>query len=215
MNADERRFFKSENKMKKIRVSLGGNGKVTIKLKKERPADAKKELAASTGGSLLSSSLINQMEIRVESVFRPGQPDVEIVYALTGSKANFPEMLHKFSSSEVVAHATPDRISTATEKMAEHILKERPDAPKIIVAAHTHPDSIAELSEQDKSSIIHIARRLRELIPDTNVIFAVHAVSSESPRARTQPVKISDNKIKWSSITRMHEVAFFNLSNFT
>jgi proteasome lid subunit RPN8/RPN11 len=197
--------------MKKIRVSLGGNGTVTLKLKKERPQEEiRKELASSTGGFLLSSSLINQIEIRVESVFRPGQPDVEIVYALTGSRLDYPEMLHKFSSNEVVAHATPERISTVTEKMAEHILKERPDAPKIVVAAHTHPDAAAELSQQDKSSIVSIARRLRELIPATNVIFAVHAVSSESPRSRTMPVKIAENRIKWSSITRTHELAFFN-----
>jgi hypothetical protein len=198
--------------MKKIRVSLGGNGKVTIKLKKERPQEEiRKELASSSiGGFLLSSSLINQIEIRVESVFRPGQSDVEIVYALTGSRPDYPEMLHKFSSNEVVAHATPERISTVTEKMAEHILKERPDVPKIIVAAHTHPDATAELSQQDKSSIVSIARRLRELIPTTNVIFAVHAVSSESPRSRTMPMKIAGNRIKWSSITRTHELAFFN-----
>jgi proteasome lid subunit RPN8/RPN11 len=197
--------------MKKIRVSLSGNGKVTIKLKKERPQEEiRKELASSTGGFLLSSSLINHIEIRVESVFRPGQQDVEIVYALTGSRPDYPEMLHKFSSKEVVAHATPERISAVTEKMAEHILKERPDAPKIIVAVHTHPDAAAELSQQDKSSIVSIARRLRELIPTTNVIFAVHAVSSESPRPRTMPMKIAGNRIKWSSITRTHELAFFN-----
>jgi hypothetical protein len=200
--------------MKKIRVSLSGNGKVTIKLKKERPQEEiRKELAFSTGGFLLSSSLINQIEIRVESVFRPGQQDVEIVYALTGSRPDYPEMLHKFSSNEVVAHATPERISTVTEKMAEHILKERPDAPKIVVAAHTHPDAAAELSQQDKSSIVNIARRLRELIPTTNVIFAVHAVSSESPGPRTMPVKIAGNRIKWSSITRTHELAFFNMNS--
>lgn len=197
--------------MKKIRVSLEGNGKVTIKLKKDRPSEEKlKWFAAPAGGFLLSSSLINQMEIRVESVFRPGQPDVEIVYALTGSRADYPEMLHKFSSNEIVAHATPDRISAAADKMAEHILKERPDAPKIIVAAHTHPDAAAELSEQDKSSIINIAQRLRELIPAANIVFAVHSVSSESPRPRTLPVKIAGNRIRWSSITRMHEIAFFN-----
>jgi hypothetical protein len=197
--------------MKKIRVSLGGNGKVTIKLKKERPQEEiRKELASSTGSFLLSSSLINQIEIRVESVFRPGQPDVEIVYALTGSRPDYPEMLHKFSSNEVVAHATPERISTVTEKMAEHILKERPDAPKIVVAAHTHPEAAAELSQQDKSSIVSIARRLRELLSTTNVIFAVHAVSSESPRSRSMPTKIAGNRIKWSSITRTHELAFFN-----
>jgi hypothetical protein len=197
--------------MKKIRVSLGGNGKVTIKLKKERPQDEiRKELASSTGSFLLSSSLINQIEIRVESVFRPGEPDVEIVYALTGSRSDYPETLHKFSSNEVVAHATPEKISTVTEKMAEHILKERPDAPKIIVAAHTHPDAAAELSQQDKSSIVSIAQRLRELIPTANVIFAVHAVSSESPRPRTLPIKTGSNRITWSSITRTHELAFFN-----
>lgn len=197
--------------MKKIRVSLSGNGKVTIKLKKERPQEEiRRELASSTGGFLLSSSLINQIEIRVESVFRPGQSDVEIVYALTGSRSDYPEMLHKFSSNEVVAHATPERISAVTEKMAEHILKERPDSPKIIVAAHTHPDAAAELSPQDKSSIVSIARRLRELIPTTNVIFAVHAVSSESPRSRTMTMKIAGNRIKWSSITRTHELAFYN-----
>jgi len=199
--------------MKKIRVSLGGNGKVTIKLKKEKTqGEHKKTLAAAspTGDFLLSSSILNQMEIRVESVFRPGIPDVEIVYALTGSNTNIPEMLHKFSSNEVVAHASPDRISSSAEKMAEHIIKERPDAPKVIVAAHTHPDSIAELSDQDKSSIIDIARKLRELIPTAKVIFAVHAVSRESPRPRTLPMKTADNKVKWSSITRTHEVAFFS-----
>lgn len=197
--------------MKKIRVSLSGDGKVTIKLKKERPQEEiRKELASSTGGFLLSSSLINQIEIRVESVFGPGQQDVEIVYALTGSRPDYPEMLHKFSSNEVVAHAKPERISTVTEKMAGHILKERPDSPKIVVSAHTHPDAAAQLSQQDKSSIISIAKRLRELIPTTNVIFAVHAVSGESPRPRTMPMKIAGNGIKWSSITRTHELAFFN-----
>lgn len=204
------------NKMKKIRVSLGGNGKVTIKLKNERPhEEIRKMLASSTSGFLLSSSLINQIEIRVESAFRPGQPDVEIVYALTGSMQDYPEMLHKFSSNEVVAHATPERISTVTEKMAEHILKERPDAPKIIVAAHTHPNAAAELSQQDKSSIVNIAQRLRELIPTTSTIFAVHAMSSESPRTRTMPMKIAGNRIKWSSITRTHELAFFNENSET
>ncbi len=200
--------------MKKIRVSIGGNGKVTIKLKKDRPAvstkETGKELAFSGGLFLLSSSLINQMEIRVESVFRPGQSDVEIAYALSGS--NYPDMLHKFSSNEVVAHATADRIITAAEKMAEHIIKERPDAPKIIVAAHTHPDGAAELSEQDRSSMPRIAAKLKEGISGVNVVFAVHAVSRESSRARTHPAKTAGNRIKWSSITRMHEVAFFDES---
>jgi len=70
--------------------------------------------------------------------------------------------------------------------------------------------SIAELSDQDKSSIIDIARRLKEIIPAANVIFAVHAVSRESPRQRTLPMKAANNRVKWSSITRTHEVAFFS-----
>ena len=97
-----------------------------------------------------------------------------------------------------------------TEKMAEHILKERPDAPKIVVVAHTHPNAAAELSQHDKNSIVNIARGLRERISTTNVIFAVHAVSRESPRPRTITMKIAGNRIKWSSITRTHELAFFN-----
>jgi hypothetical protein len=198
--------------MKKIRVSIEGDGRVTIKLKKVRPVvetrETGRELAAAGGDLLLSSSLINQMEIRVESVFRPGQSDVEIVYALSGS--TYPDMLHKFSSNEVMAHAAQDRIITAAEKMAEHILKERPDAPNIIVGVHTHPDGAAELSGQDKNSMLRIAAELKERITGANVVFAVHAVSRESPRARAQPAKIAGNRIKWSSITRTHEVAFFN-----
>ncbi len=198
--------------MKNIRVSIEGDGRVTIKLKKVRPVvetgGTGRELAAAGGDLLLSSSLINQMEIRVESVFRPGQSDVEIAYALSGS--TYPDMLHKFSSNEVVAHATQDRIITAAEKMAEHILRERPDAPNIIVGVHTHPDGAAELSGQDKSSMPRIAAKLKERIAGANVVFAVHAVSRESPRARAQPAKIAGNRIKWSSITRTHEVAFFN-----
>lgn len=195
--------------MKKIRVSIEGDGRVTIKLKKRPVVETGGTGKAAAGGDLLlSSSLINQMEIRVESVWRPGQSDVEIAYALSGS--TYPDMLHKFSSNEVVAHASQDRIITAAEKMAEHILRERPDAPNIIVGVHTHPDGTAELSDQDKSSMPRIAAKLKERIAGANVVFAVHAVSRESPRARAQPAKIAGNRIKWSSITRTHEVAFFN-----
>ncbi len=198
--------------MKNIRVSIEGNGKVTIKLKKERPSfpmkETGKELASTSGLFLLSSSLINQMEIRVESVFRPGQNDIEIAYAITGS--NRLDMIHKFSSSEVVAHATQDRITTSAEKMADHIIKERSDIPKMIVAVHTHPDGAAELSEQDKISMLRMAAKLKERFAGANIIFAVHAVSRESSRERTRPVKIGANRITWNSITRTHEVAFFN-----
>ncbi len=197
--------------MKKIRVSIEGDGRVTIKLKK-RPVvetrDTGRVFTAAGGDLLLSFSLINQMEIRVESVFRPGQSDAEIAYALSGS--TYPDMLHKFSSNEVVAHATQERIVTAAEKMAEHILRERPDAPNIIVGVHTHPEDAAVLSAQDISNMPRIAAKLKERIAGVNVVFAVHAVSRESPRERTQPVKIAVNRITWSSITRKHEVAFFN-----
>ena len=197
--------------MKKIRVSIEGDGKVTIRLKK-RPVvetrDTGRAFAAAGGDLLLSSFLISQMEIRVESVFRQGQSDVEIAYALSGS--TYPDMLHKFSSNEVVAHPAQDRIIMAAEKMAEHILRERPDAPNIIVGVHTHLDGAAELSGQDISSMPGIAAKLKERIAGVNVVFAVHAVSRESPRARAQPVKIAVNRITWNSITRRHEVAFFN-----
>jgi len=218
--------------MKRIRVGIGGNGTVRIKLKKKQKAEradtrdmggaahaapatpAPPSSAPPAHGDesrvlALSLPLLNQMEIRVESVFRPKEPDVEVVYALTGYGRSV-DHLHKFSSNEVVAHATPEMVSYAAERMVEHIRDERAEMPDLIVHVHSHPLGAPTLSDVDKKTMPEVAARIRELVPDVTVLFGVHAVGSEERRPRTAPERISGNKVRWSSITRVHEVAFFD-----
>ena len=216
--------------MKRIRVGIGGNGTVRIKLKKKRKAErvdaaemggapytpltaparpAPIVPAAGGHGISLSHPIISQMEIRVESVFRPKEPDVEVVYALTGYGTSV-DHLHKFSSNEVVAHATPEMVSYVAEKMVEHIRAERAEMPNLIVHVHSHPLGAPALSAVDKETMPEVAARIRAIVPDATVLFGVHAVGSEERRPREPPERVSENKVRWSSITRTHEVAFFD-----
>lgn len=210
--------------MRKIKVGIEGNGTVRIKLKKKKKVD-RADVTAMGGAPPLSSAstppaagrqvfsfprnIVNQMEIRVESIFRPKEPDVEVVYALTGFGTSV-DNLHKFSSNEVVAHATPDMISYAAEKMVEHIRAERVEMPNLIVHVHSHPLGAPALSDVDKETMPKVAARIREVVPDVTVLFGVHAVGSEERRARIPAERVSENRIRWSSITRVHEVAFFD-----
>jgi proteasome lid subunit RPN8/RPN11 len=205
--------------MKRIRVGIGGNGTVRIKLKKRKDErrDAsrmtREHIAPAAGGQGISLShpLLSQMEIRVESVFRPKEPDVEVVYALTGFGGSV-DHLHKFSSNEVVAHATPEMISYVAEKMVEHIRDERAEMPNLIVHVHSHPLGAPLLSDTDKETMPKVAATIREVVPGAIVLFGVHAVGSEERRPRTPPERVSENTVRWSSITRVHEVAFFDES---
>ena len=204
--------------MRRIRVGLGGNGTVRIKLKKKTKAEraettamrrVRSAPAAVWQGFLLSHPIISQMEIRVESVFRPKEPDVEVVYALTGYDRSV-DHLHKFSSNEVVAHATPEMVSYIAEKMVEHIRAERAEMPDLIVHVHSHPLGAPALSDVDKEMMPEVAATIRAVVPDAAVFFGVHAVGSEERRPRAPPERVSLNRIRWSSITRTHEVAFFD-----
>lgn len=207
--------------MKRIRVGIGGNGTVRIKLKKKTKAERAGTTARggapplapapAAGGQWISLShpILNQMEIRVESVFRPKEPDVEVVYALTGYGGSV-DHLHKFSSNEVVAHATPEMISYVAEKMVEHIRAERAEMPNLIVHVHSHPLGAPALSDVDKDAMPHVAARIRAAVPGATVLFGVHAVGSEERRPRAPPERVSLNAVRWSSITRVHEVAFFD-----
>jgi proteasome lid subunit RPN8/RPN11 len=213
--------------MKRIRVGIGGNGTVRIKLKKTRKAEradtagmggsptvhpaspAASATAAGGRGLALSHPILSQMEIRVESVFRPKEPDVEVVYALTGYGTSV-DHLHKFSSNEVVAHATPEMVSYVAEKMVEHIRAERAEMPNLIVHVHSHPLGAPALSDVDKGTMPEVAARIRAIVPDATVLFGVHAVGSEERRPRAPPERVSENAVRWSSITRVHEVAFFD-----
>ena len=212
--------------MKRIKVGIGGNGTVRIKLTKTRrderagtaemrgshavhPAFPAPATVAGSRGLTLAHPILTQMEIRVESVFRPKEPDVEVVYALTGYGTSV-DHLHKFSSNEVVAHATPEMVSYVAERMVEHIRAERAEMPNLVVHVHSHPLGAPALSDVDKETMPKVAATIRAIMPDTTVLFGVHAVGSEERRPRSTPERVSVNQLRWSSITRTHEVAFFD-----
>jgi proteasome lid subunit RPN8/RPN11 len=99
-----------------------------------------------------------------------------------------------------------------TEELINHILKERVDAPNLIVIVHTHPAEIAHPSEADKAYQGQATELIRNYVPDATVVFGIHSVSSEGEgiRQREEPKKSSKNRITWSSITRSHELAFYD-----
>jgi proteasome lid subunit RPN8/RPN11 len=153
------------------------------------------------------------MEIRAESAFRPNEEDVELVYALSGSTSNALDILHKLTSGTVVEEATEDHIISSVHGMMEHIERERGDTPGLVIEIHTHPQGVPRPSEQDKRYFKRCAETIKTLVPDTNVLFGIHAISSESIRERREPTKVSRNTVKWSSITREHEIAFFTANS--
>jgi hypothetical protein len=203
-----------------MKIYIDGEGDIIIKRKKK---EGKKEKAEdkveridkftpliptiTTNTLIFLRNIIDQMEIRVESVFRPNQEDVETAYALSGDDVI--DMLHKFTSSDVIRDAKPHVIYTITEGKIRHILSERGRIPKIVVDVHTHPYGIAELSDVDKKTIKKVAEIFKEKMPGVRVYFGVHAVSEEKIGSR-QDLKVIGNKIVWRSLTREHEVAFFD-----
>ena len=221
--------------MKRIKVSVGAGGRVNIRLKKDgttsnvpnfplrekisepiigEPSPQKivkpDKVSPSGNGLTISPSLVELMELRAESAFRPNEKDVEIVYALTGLDPNMPDLLHKFSSNEIVARATPNNISYYTDTIIKHILEERGEKPKLLIKLHTHPDGSSQLSEMDKESNKSVSKQFKEAFPGVAVYFGVHSISKEAARMkRISPSKESNNTLKWSSITRKHEVAFY------
>lgn len=203
--------------MKKIKVETGGDRTVRIRVQRKKEHEvlesSRMELSSISAKKAdkisIPSSIIAQMELRVESIFRPNEQDVEVVYALSGVE-KMVDQLHNFSSRKIVAHATPEMISYFTENMVEYIQKERPDIPRIIVHLHTHPSGISILSDADIKTMPEVAKSIRKSIPNASVFFGVHAVSGESRQLRTSVERISENSIRWSSITRLHEVAFFD-----
>ena len=186
----------------KAPVAQGATGAEPVKLP-ETEAIIKSEL-------LLSSRVINLMEIRVESSFRPNEEDVELVYALSGPNPNTPDMLHKLSSRKVVEKATKTYVVSSVQGVIEHIIKERDSKPNLVILLHTHPQSTPQLSGDDKRYFRSTSETISAMIPSANILFGVHAISSESIRERQEPIKVSKNTIKWSSITKEHEVAFYN-----
>ncbi len=183
-----------------IKIVIDGEGHVIFRRKRIVNFRSKSKL-------IFLRNVVDQMEIRVESVFRPNDPDVEICYALSGGSVV--DMLHKLASNAVVKLSSPFEIYTVTESKVKMILEERGEIPKIIVDVHTHPNGVAELSDEDVEAISRVYEVYKEKLPNTEIYFGVHAVSGEKIGKRVEPVA-EGNRIRWRSITREHEVAFYD-----
>ena len=175
-----------------------------------RPASAPEGLESLNKLLLISRHLLNLMEIRAESAFRPDQNDIELVYALSGSIPYVPDMLHTLSSNAVVEEASENHIVSSVGGMIEHIRQERDNDIGTIVEVHTHPLSSSNPSEQDRRYFAGAEQTIQRLVPDVQVLFGIHAISSERVTERQPPVRTSMNTIRWSSINRGHEIAFYS-----
>lgn len=202
--------------MKRISIKAGPGSRIRIVRKGKGKREEKTEKIAAHGEDkktlFLSSNFLNLAEIRAESSFRPSQGDIEVIYALSGRAHNTPDTFHKLSSRFVMKEASQSMILANTEEIVNHIIKEREEKPNLIVIVHTHPAGIAHPSETDRKYCPQITKGIRKFLAgaNTKIAFGIHSVSSENIREREEPQKTSKNRIKWSSITRSHEIAFYD-----
>jgi len=124
-------------------------------------------------------------------------------------------MLHQLASNEVVSDASPVSILSVIQQMVAHVRRDRGADPEIIVEVHTHPSSdgmigAPEPSEADKRSFSRAAETIKRMMPEACVFFGVHAVGEEGIRPRSAPRSVGGNGVRWDSITRAHEVRFFD-----
>ncbi len=196
----------------RLSIKLGGAQKASAcsVAMAVRPTTESEDCEPSHKALSISRHLVSLMEIRSESGFRPDEDDVEIVYALSGALPNLPDTLHTLSSDAVVEEASRNHILSCVRGMIEHIRQERANAIGMIVEIHTHPQSSSRPSEQDRRYFASAARTVQTLVPNAQVLFGVHAISSEAIRTKREPVQISMNTIVWSSINREHEIAFYS-----
>lgn len=196
--------------MKRISIKAGLGSKIRI-VKKGKSEKTPEKVATQGEDTLfLSSNFLNLAELRAESSFRPSQGDIEVLYALSGRKHNIPDTFHKLSSRFVMKEASQSMILANTEEIVNHILKEREAEPNLIGIVHTHPAGIAHPSEIDKQYYLRATKIIRKFLKDANITFGIHSLSSEVVREREEPKKTSKNRITWSSITRSHEIAFYD-----
>lgn len=159
---------------------------------------------------LISTRVLQFMELRVESGFRPRQEDWEITYALSGNDPWTPDRVHQLASEAVVAEATSISVTPVIEAMLDHIAQERPDPARLVIQVHTHPEGLSQPSDEDISFFNHATTAIQDRLPGVAVYYAIHSVSSEQVRARENPNLRGLNTVVWSTITREHEVAFYD-----
>jgi len=157
---------------------------------------------------LISAGILKSMEIRAQSIFRPGHEDVEILYALSGesSKVN---TLHQFPVKDILQSSNQGEANVDVENMIAYMKAETGDIPGLIVIIHTHPGGESTPSTEDKLFFSSTAQAIKQHSPATEVFYGIHAISGGSVRAKTDYRKINENTIKWSSITHEHEVSFY------
>ena len=166
------------------------------------------------GPLILTSRLTNLMELRAESSFRVNQADLEIIYALSGRDAQLPETFHHFASNRVVEDARADTVKPIITGMLDMIRAERSQSgnPGIIVINHTHPapGNVPYPSSNDERFFESSEPILNDMFPNVRIVFGVHAISGETVRRREAPTITALNRVRWSSVIREHEVAFFS-----
>jgi len=160
-------------------------------------------------GIILPSTILKNMEIRAEGVFRPHQKDVEVVYALSGTGRRM-NRIRQFASKRVISTANSGKVDVNVENMIEHIKKEIGYMPKLLVIMHTHPEGVPYPGPHDKFFFRSTAQKIKQDCQKTEVFYGIHAISGGSVRKRTDYKKINENTIKWSSVTHDHEVAFYD-----
>lgn len=176
--------------------------------RKSKETEKQEVRQKSVEGILLRPAILKSMEIRAQSIFRPGHEDVEILYALSGD-SRMVDMMHQFSSEDILYGSDSMEANVSVANIIEHVKAEIGGLPKVLVILHTHPGGESIPSQQDKLFFSSTEQTIKQHSPGTRVFFGIHAVSGGSVRAKTDYEKINKNTIKWSSITHDHEVAFY------
>ena len=158
----------------------------------------------------LSEGLLEREEIRVESVFRPGVPDVEVLSLLTGTSRNAPDRFFGLSSKEVIKDATTDSVVPSLPGIIE-LLRRQHARPALIIELHTHPSGVARPSAVDKKHWPEATTSLVSAFPGARVLFGVHAVNVIGGDfvERDPPHRVSSNRIAWRSNTHEHELGLY------
>ncbi len=176
--------------------------------------DRESQLSKPATSSLVMTRRIREtMELRAESSFRPRQDDFEIIYALSGKEPMRPDTLHRLASHRVVEESDPDSVIGLIDGIIEEINDELGDAvPRILIILLTHPapGNVAEPSSADRNFFKATAPRFRAAYPKVRVLFGVHAISRENIRMRETVSQPSAYQMRWTSITREHEIGFFD-----
>lgn len=220
-NCHEHRLRDSERVTSAETIVLMNAGRLGIKTQSQekgsassvvteiKPGMMSEDLRPLNSALLISRRLLNLMEIRAESAFRPDQADIELVYALSGSASNVPDTLHTLSSNAVVEEASENHIVSSVRGMIDHMKQERSNHIGLVIEVHTHPQSSCHPSEEDRRYFASAEQTIQKLVPDAEVLFGIHAVGSETPSKRQEPMKTAHNTIRWSSINKKHEIAFY------